>query len=108
MSELKVGEWVVCINVGPMSHTKKLELPPLVLNKDYHIQNSMPCKCGHQLVDVGIRDPSTSFVTCDCGSCYEVINDVRWCSSKRFAPVRGMHETLREAIGILKQKTERV
>lgn len=107
MNNLRVGEWVICIdNTGV---EQELELHEKYLVKDIEY-----CKrCGAQNVDVGIPLINQFGELrikvrghCQCGA-VEICN-VNWKLSRRFVPITSLVDVISEVNSILKPQKQEV
>ena len=80
MSEIKIGDRVICINNQPIDG--RLKVPPLQQDAPYIVMGIRICECGGKTFNVGIY--SQSCVTCKCGAKSSPFSGIWWCNSKRF------------------------
>ncbi len=73
---------VTAIMIDPLAGNKIA--PPLELNKQYEVKETITCGCGKEHYDVGL---ASAYAYVSCHSCGEELRDgdkIHWCHPSRF------------------------
>ncbi len=83
--EIKVGDFVRCINDGQINNNVGKK-PPLRFGLVYVVNGINTCSCGGVSYDVGLSSDILRGTQCSCGKIILPAN-IHFCNSKRFAKI---------------------